>query len=87
MPLADGSNLYLATVIDCCSRRLAGWALADHMRTSLVKDALKNAQATWGSLAGDLPLRPWIGLHVQGLRETVRPARGDPVHGGGRHER
>src|SRR4051812_2233218 len=25
LPLADGSNLYLATVIDCFSRRLAGW--------------------------------------------------------------
>ena len=33
LPLADGSNLYLATVIDCFSRRLAGWAIAEHMRT------------------------------------------------------
>lgn len=41
LPLRDGSNLYLATVIDCYSRKLAGWALADHMRTSLVEDALK----------------------------------------------
>jgi transposase InsO family protein len=32
LPLADGGNLYLATVIDCCSRKLAGWAVADHMR-------------------------------------------------------
>ena len=30
-------------MIDCCSRRLAGWAIADHMRTSLVEDALKAA--------------------------------------------
>ena len=36
LPLADGTNLYLATVIDCYSRRLAGWAIADHMRTELV---------------------------------------------------
>lgn len=52
LPLADGSNLYLATVIDCYSRRLAGWAVADHMRTELVEDALKAAAAARGSLAG-----------------------------------
>ena len=52
LPLADGTNLYLATVIDCCSRRLAGWAVADHMRTSLVEDALKAALGTRGSLRG-----------------------------------
>jgi len=48
LPLADGSNLYQATVIDCFSRRLAGWAVADHMRTSLVEDALKAAESTRG---------------------------------------
>jgi transposase InsO family protein len=52
LPIADGTNLYLATVIDCFSRRRAGWAVADHMRTELVEDALKVAQATRGSLAG-----------------------------------
>ncbi len=52
LPLADGSNLYLATVIDCCSRRLAGWALADHMRTDLISSALLDALATRGGLAG-----------------------------------
>ena len=31
---------YLATVIDLASRRVVGWALADHMRTELVEDAL-----------------------------------------------
>ena len=51
MPLADGQNLYLATVIDCCSRRVAGWAVADHMRTELVEYALKAAVASRGSLA------------------------------------
>ena len=52
LPIADGTNLYLATVIDCYSRRLAGWAIADHMRTELVEDALKAAAATRGSLKG-----------------------------------
>ncbi|WP_115931751.1 IS3 family transposase [Citricoccus muralis] len=49
---AGGGNLYLATVIDCYSRRLVGWAIADHMRTELVEDALRAAAATRGSLAG-----------------------------------
>ena len=49
LPIADGTNLYLATVIDCFSRRLVGWSVADHMRTSLVEDALKAAAATRGS--------------------------------------
>ena len=52
LPLATGGNLYLATVIDCCSRRVAGWAIADHMRTELVADALNAAAALRGSLAG-----------------------------------
>jgi putative transposase len=34
---------YLATVIDLASRRVVGWALADHMRTELVEDALAMA--------------------------------------------
>lgn len=49
---AGGGNLYLATVIDCYSRRLVGWQIADHMRTGLVADALNAAAATRGSLAG-----------------------------------
>jgi len=52
LPLADGNNLYLATVIDCYSRRLAGWSIAVHMRTDLVEDALNAAAATRGGLAG-----------------------------------
>ena len=48
----DGGHLYLATVIDCHSRRLVGWSIADHMRTDLVADALRAASATRGNLAG-----------------------------------
>ncbi len=46
------ANLYLANVIDCYSRRLVGWSIADHMRVELVADALKAAAATRGSLVG-----------------------------------
>ncbi|GAB2496692.1 hypothetical protein GCM10027030_32830 [Luteococcus sediminum] len=52
LPLHGGGNWYLATVIDCYSRKLVGWAIADHMRTELVEDALKAAAAERGSLRG-----------------------------------
>src|SRR5215475_4227848 len=35
--------LYLATVIDLATRMVVGWQLAEHMRTSLVIDALQMA--------------------------------------------
>ena len=35
--------LYLATVIDCFNREVIGYAMADHMRTSLVTDAVSMA--------------------------------------------
>lgn len=38
--------VYLATVIDCFSKKVVGYSIADHMRTELVADALRNAAAT-----------------------------------------
>jgi transposase InsO family protein len=52
LPLAGGEFLYLATVLDCFSRKVVGWSIADHMRTDLVADALTMAAATRGGLHG-----------------------------------
>ncbi|WP_410762106.1 IS3 family transposase [Corynebacterium rhinophilum] len=52
LPCKGGKNMYLATVIDTYSRKLAGYALADHMRVSLVIDALAHAHGVRGSLDG-----------------------------------
>ena len=46
-------KLYLAVVVDCFSRRVVGWAMADHMRAELVVEALE--MALWQR-------RPDIGL-------------------------
>jgi transposase InsO family protein len=43
--------LYLATVIDAHSRRVIGWAIAEHMRADLVEQALQMAI----TLRGELP--------------------------------
>jgi putative transposase len=37
--------LYLASVMDCYSRAIVGWAIADHLRAELVVDALEMAVA------------------------------------------
>lgn len=50
LPLENGEFLYLATVLDCFSRKVVGWSIADHMRTGLVADALRMAASTRGSL-------------------------------------
>ncbi len=52
LPLAGREFLYLATVLDCFSRKVVGWSIADHMRTGLVCDALRMAASTRGGLDG-----------------------------------
>ncbi len=42
VPTAEGF-LYLAAVIDLCSRRIVGWSMAEHLRTALCSDALEMA--------------------------------------------
>jgi putative transposase len=57
--------LYLATVIDIASRRVVGFALADHLRTELIADALANAVAARDPAAGaNLPFRPRLAQYT-----------------------
>ena len=44
--------LYLATVMDLYSRRIVGWAMADHMRTELCLDALQMALKQRANIEG-----------------------------------
>lgn len=48
--------LYLAAVMDLCSRRIVGWAMADHLRAELCLEALgmalEHRAPPTGSLAG-----------------------------------
>ncbi len=41
----DQGWMYLAGVIDLCSRMIVGWSMADHLQTDLVSDALRMAVA------------------------------------------
>jgi putative transposase len=65
--------LYLATVIDCCSREVIGWSMADHMRTSLVCDAI-------GMAAGRGRLEPGAIFHSdRGSQYQCRLVRRPPA--------
>jgi transposase InsO family protein len=39
----DEGFLYVAAVMDLCSRKIVGWQMADHLRTELCTDALEMA--------------------------------------------
>jgi putative transposase len=78
--------LYLAVVIDLCSRRIVGWSLADHLRSDLVLAALHQALQTRpvdrtifhsdrGSQYGSTPFRN--ALAKAGLRQSMS-ARANP---------
>ena len=45
--------LYLATVLDCFSKKVVGYAMAGHMRTSLISEALQMAANNVGFTAGE----------------------------------
>lgn len=66
---------YLATVIDIASRKVVGWALADHMRTDLAADALRMACARRRPPAGVIFYADRGGsVHQRGLRRSGRRA-------------
>jgi putative transposase len=78
--------LYLAVVIDLCSRRVVGWSLADHLRSDLVLAALHQALQTRstdrtifhsdrGSQYGSAPFRQ--ALAKAGLSQSMS-ARANP---------
>lgn len=81
--------LYLAVVIDLCSRKIIGWALADHLRAQLAVDALRQAigsrsttqkpifHSDRGSQYGSTAFREV--LRESGMRQSMS-ARANPYH-------
>ena len=64
---------YLATVIDLASRKVVGWALADHMRTELVEEALTMAFANRAPDRGrHLPFGPRLSRRIRAVVATPR---------------
>ena len=78
--------VYTATVIDLHSRKVVGYAVADHLRTSLIVEALAAALLTRRPPhRGDLPQRPRLPIHLPGIRRLLRRERRHPLDGAARH--
>jgi hypothetical protein len=67
----------MATVIDLASRRVVGWASADHLRTDLVAQALTNA------VAARRPTGPVIFHSDRGCQGEFNRSSQHLDHGGG----
>ena len=86
---SSGGWLYLAVVMDLCSRKIVGWALADNLRTPLVTAALQQAlgsrrktsgvifHSDRGSQYGSIHYRQMLGQ--AGMRQSMS-ARANPYH-------
>ena len=51
LPTREGW-LYLAVILDACSRKVVGWQVEDHLESSLVTEALKQARQRRGPAPG-----------------------------------
>ncbi len=67
--------LYLATVLDCFSRRVVGWAMADHLRTELPLAALQMALARRAPADTLIHHGPRLPIHVRGVHAGAREPR------------
>jgi len=65
--------LYLSTVLDCFSKKVVGYAMAEHMRTELVADALRMAART-------VPFRHGGGGGLRGRDRVGCGERRQPRH-------
>lgn len=75
--------VYLATVLDCCTKKVVGYAMAEHMRTELITSALDMAVRNGRTRAGVTIFHSDRGdaIHVHGLREIHEGPRDHPLGG------
>lgn len=75
--------LYLASVMGCYSRRIVGWAMADHMGAELVSTRSRWPSRGAGRRAGRCitPIRAARAVHVAGLHPALSQRRHRLVDG------
>ena len=73
--------LYLATVIDCFTKACIGYAMADHMRTSLVIEALDMAAASYDISGAIFHSDRGTTIHVRRIRKDRQGFRAASLRG------
>jgi transposase InsO family protein len=90
VPTAAGF-LYLAVVVDVWSRRVVGWAMANHLRAELVVDALNMALGQRRPREvmhhSDQAFRPGKPIYLAGFRQALQGSRRTARDGLGRGRR
>ena len=72
--------VYLATVIDCATRKIVGWAMDDNYKTPLIKKAIQMAAPEPRPPGGSsIPQRPRQQLHIGRVRGRAEEAQHTPV--------
>ncbi|KAB2593973.1 IS3 family transposase [Streptomyces arboris] len=87
LPVEGGRFCYLATVIDLASRRLAGWAIADHMPGSRDRRPGRGDPHPRQPRRIDHAHRPRSPVHEQDFRRSLQVSRGSAKHERGRVQR
>lgn len=65
---------YVCFIIDACSRRIVGWRVASHMRTSMVLDAIEMARWSRGTTLAGLRCHSDAGSQFTSIRYGERLA-------------
>jgi len=78
LPTREGW-LYLAVLLDAHSRRVVGWAMADHLRSELAADALAMALGRRRSAAGLVHHTDRGGQYTAATYQALLAARGVTV--------
>ena len=81
--------VYLATVLDCCTKKAVGYAMADNMRTDLICEAIDMAARRCPYTTGEtvfhsIPLGPGLPVHLRPARQAPGELRHSPLGGQGR---
>ena len=80
VPMARGF-VYLAAVVDWCSRRVLAWRLSITMEAAFCVEALEEALARHGRPAGDPQHRSGLAVHQPRLHQSADRCRRRHQHG------